>query len=69
MEHGNTPPNEDKTACKKFVCFPGILFASGPVWKYLRRFTLKTLRDFGFGKAAAETMIMDECSYMTEYLR
>lgn len=31
--------------------FTGIIFASGKVWKDLRRFTLRNLRDFGFSKS------------------
>ena len=31
---------------------PGIVFSQGQAWSEQRRFTLKTLRDFGFGKAS-----------------
>jgi hypothetical protein len=47
----------------------GILFASGDNWTRMRRFTLKALRDHGFGKKASETYILDEALHMVEYLR
>jgi hypothetical protein len=38
----------------------GIIFANGHNWKVQRRFCLRNLRDFGFGKASMEALIMDE---------
>ncbi len=32
----------------------------GDVWKEQRRFTLRHLRDFGFGKASMEDIIIEE---------
>ena len=29
---------------------PGILMSHGSIWQQQRRFTIKTLKDFGFGK-------------------
>ncbi len=47
----------------------GLLFASAQNWNELRKFTLKSLREHGFGKKTAETFILEESSYMVEYLR
>ena len=47
----------------------GILLASGDNWTRMRRFTLKALRDHGFGKKASETYILDEALHMVEHLR
>jgi methyl farnesoate epoxidase/farnesoate epoxidase len=38
----------------------GVLLSDGPVWLEQRRFTLKTLRDFGFGKKTMDAIIMEE---------
>lgn len=47
----------------------GVLFASGPTWKLNRRFSLKTLRDFGFGRKTAETFILEETDYVARYMK
>ncbi|KAJ9587374.1 hypothetical protein L9F63_019099 [Diploptera punctata] len=38
----------------------GIFFSDGPYWVDQRRFTLRYLRDLGFGKKSMESQIMDE---------
>lgn len=38
----------------------GIISAEGDRWEQTRRFLLRQLRDFGFGKSGMETRIMDE---------
>ena len=38
----------------------GFVFNSGPKFKEMRRFTLKTLRDLGFGKNTSEGIILEE---------
>jgi cytochrome P450 family 2 subfamily J len=40
--------------------FPGVLYSSGQTWRDLRRFSLSTLRDLGFGKNSTENMVTDE---------
>ena len=39
---------------------PGVLFPQGKYWADTRRFTLRALRDFGFGKSSMEDTILDE---------
>ncbi|OXA46238.1 Cytochrome P450 2B19 [Folsomia candida] len=38
----------------------GIVNSGGKPWEELRRFTIRQLRDFGFGKSTMEALIMDE---------
>lgn len=45
----------------------GLMFADGKNWKSHRRFSLKTLRDFGFGKATLETVLIEEADRMGEF--
>ena len=41
----------------------------GDTWTEQRRFTLRALRDFGFGKAGMEEVIMEELSQFTKLLK
>lgn len=41
----------------------------GPLWQVQRRFCLKNLRDFGFGKQQMEELIAHEASHMINYLK
>ncbi len=41
---------------------PGVIFSSGSYWREQRRFLLKNLRDFGFGKNSMESILQDEVS-------
>ena len=46
----------------------GIMFANGQEWQEQRRFTLRNLRDFGFGKTSMEGLIHEEVEKMVEML-
>jgi hypothetical protein len=39
----------------------GVFFSSGRLWQEQRRFALRHLRDFGFGKTSMEGLIHEEC--------
>ena len=45
----------------------GLMFNDGPAWKSHRRFTLKTLRDFGFGKSSLEHVLIEEADRMGDF--
>ncbi|ODM88926.1 Farnesoate epoxidase [Orchesella cincta] len=48
----------------------GIIFSSGEPWQKMRRFTIRTLRDFGFGKAASmDVVVSEELEKFTGYLQ
>jgi len=55
-------PDENKQAT-------GIMFANGEAWINQKRFVLKTLRNFGFGKASMEEVIKEEVSNAVENLK
>jgi hypothetical protein len=61
-KHANNFKQNDGFIDWKRCCrsISGILFANGHNWKVQRRFCLRNLRDFGFGKASMEALIMDE---------
>jgi len=47
----------------------GLIFTDGPYWQELRRFTLRHLRHFGFGKTSMEFMIMEEAEYLVKEMK
>jgi hypothetical protein len=48
---------------------PGVLMSGGNYWKEQRRFILRTLRDFGFGKSSMESLITEEMQKLCEKLK
>lgn len=54
---------------KRFV--PGIFFTEGQVWFEQRRFALRNLRDFGFGRRqdALEFELQDEIQNLIDFLK
>ncbi|XP_021960494.2 cytochrome P450 18a1 [Folsomia candida] len=47
----------------------GLSPTEGKIWEELRRFTLRQLRDFGFGKQSMEELIMVEVAELIEHLK
>ncbi|XP_067013413.2 methyl farnesoate epoxidase [Anabrus simplex] len=44
----------------------GIMFNDGPAWAEQRRFTLRHLKEFGFGKTSMESLIIEEVHDLLE---
>ena len=47
---------------------PGVIGTSGQYWREQRRFLLRNLKDFGFGKASMESIIQDEMAKLCSKL-
>ena len=47
----------------------GLIFSQEKTWVEQRRFTLRVLRDFGFGKSSMEELIQDEVKQFTSFLK
>ena len=47
----------------------GMVFNWGEDYKEIRRFTLRTLRDLGFGKRSCEGMILEECDNIVRTIK
>ncbi len=45
-----------------------MIFSHGPYWKELRRFLLRNLRDFGFGKSSMENLFLEEITKLNRKL-
>ena len=55
-----SPPTLNLLMCGKMSQDHGIIFSSGEIWKETRRFTLRALRDMGFGKKTSESLVLEE---------
>ena len=53
---------------KHYRNIQGIITSDGQRWQETRRFTLKHLKDFGFGKAGLEGVIQAEAEEVTRIL-
>jgi len=47
----------------------GLIRSEGESWEQLRRFTLRQLRDFGFGKNSMELLIMEEVKEILNWMK
>jgi len=47
----------------------GIINTEGAHWEAQRRFTLRHLRDFGFGKTVMQDLILDEVKEVIEWMK
>jgi methyl farnesoate epoxidase/farnesoate epoxidase len=47
---------------------PGVVFSHGGYWIELRRFLLRNLRDFGFGKTSMEALFQEEVAKLCQHL-
>ncbi len=47
----------------------GIMFSEGDLWQEHRRFTLRHLRDVGFGKSSIENQMMDEIQELIQEIK
>ena len=48
---------------------PGVLLSQGSYWKEQRRFLLRNLRDFGFGKSEMEDAMLEEIEKLSADLQ
>ncbi|XP_072754318.1 methyl farnesoate epoxidase [Anoplolepis gracilipes] len=46
----------------------GVIFTDGDIWRDQRRFVLKTLKEFGFGKMAMEDIILNDAVSLTNII-
>ncbi|KAF4524066.1 hypothetical protein B566_EDAN013014 [Ephemera danica] len=59
-EFANKPPDRHPVNIDGYSNQMGIVFHNGPGWREQRRFALRHLRDFGFGRRSMEVYIHEE---------
>ncbi|TKR59724.1 hypothetical protein L596_029356 [Steinernema carpocapsae] len=64
--HAGRPTTFVTTKCRNG--FMGLIFNEGPDWQDQRRFSLHTLRNFGFGRNIMQVKIMEEAKHRFEVL-
>ena len=47
---------------------PGVLFSHGPTWSEMRRTSLHSLKDLGFGKNSLEDIVEEEINNLLEHI-
>jgi len=52
----------------RIFVWSGLLVQEGPHWSEQRRFCLKNLRDFGFGKKSMEGLILEDSKKLLKFL-
>ncbi|TKR59732.1 hypothetical protein L596_029364 [Steinernema carpocapsae] len=64
VNHGDAQSDRPDTFCfTKMRNRLGLIFSTGPGWQEQRRFSMQTLRDFGFGKNIMQQRILEEANF------
>ncbi|OXA50569.1 Methyl farnesoate epoxidase [Folsomia candida] len=64
----NGRPHDHMAKIKGDGAVLGIIMTDGDLWKETRRFSLRHLRDFGYGRSNMETSVMDEVQNVVDRL-
>jgi len=54
---------------RRSTFLPGIIFSPVEAWSEQRRFTLRALKDFGFGQTGMESIIVEELAQFTAHMK
>lgn len=66
-ERNSTRPSID---CNNWwLFFQGVLVTDGPLWVEQRRFILRHLREFGFGRTTMASLIEEEAIHLVDHLK